>query len=142
MKTLLIIAALTASVYAASFEHMSTNEMMQMRGTVPMENRMDFRKEMQKRIDHMTIEERQEHMKDHPRMMLHHMSNNQMMDMGGHIPQGHHKGFGKEMKNRQQHMTPDERKKYMKSYPHMMEGNYNHMQKGMMHQKGQGMMNN
>ncbi len=61
MKVLIIIAAMIASLYAIDFSHMSTEDMMQMRGSVPMEQRDDFRKEMQKRMQSMTPEERQKY---------------------------------------------------------------------------------
>jgi hypothetical protein len=40
---------------------MSNEEMMNMRGNVPIEQREDFRKEMQKRMQSMTQEERQKY---------------------------------------------------------------------------------
>ncbi len=61
MKVLIIIAAMIASLYAIDFSHMSTEDMMHMRGSVPMEQRDDFREEMQKRMQSMTQEERQKY---------------------------------------------------------------------------------
>jgi len=61
MKILIIIAAMIASLYAIDFSHMSTEDMMHMRGSVPMEQRDDFREEMQKRMQSMTQEERQKY---------------------------------------------------------------------------------
>src|SRR5210317_1790097 len=61
MKYLLIVAAMLASLYAADFGHMSTEEMMKMRGNVPVDQREDFRKEMQKRMQSMTQQERQKY---------------------------------------------------------------------------------
>lgn len=61
MKYLLIITAMIASLYAADFTHMSTEDMMQMRGNVPVDQRDDFRKEMQKRMQSMTPQERQQY---------------------------------------------------------------------------------
>ena len=59
MKYFLLIAAMLASLFAADFSQMSTEEMMKMRGNVPVEQREDFRKEMQKRMQAMTPQERQ-----------------------------------------------------------------------------------
>ncbi len=61
MKVLIIIAAMIASLYAIDFTHMSTEDMMHMRGNVPVDQRDDFRQEMQKRMQSMTPEERQKY---------------------------------------------------------------------------------
>lgn len=78
MKVLIIIVAMIASLYAIDFSHMSTEDMMHMRGSVPMEQRDDFRKEMQKRMQSMTQEERQKYGMQGKGMM----SGQGMMGMG------------------------------------------------------------
>ncbi len=69
MKTLVITLALAAIVMAADYGHMSTEDMMHMRGNVPVEERAEFREEMQKRMQHMTPEERKKYQKNGPNMM-------------------------------------------------------------------------
>ena len=61
MKRLIIIGLLISGAWAADFSHMSTEEMMNMRGSVPVDDRPDFRQEMQKRMQNMTPEERQKY---------------------------------------------------------------------------------
>jgi len=61
MKYLLIIAIMIASLYAVDFTNMSTEDMMQMRGNVPVDQRDDFRQEMHKRMQSMTPQERQQY---------------------------------------------------------------------------------
>lgn len=62
MKRLLIIGLLASATWAADFSHMSTEEMINMRGSVPVDDRPDFRKEMQKRMQSMSPEEQQKYM--------------------------------------------------------------------------------
>ncbi len=62
MKNVLVIGLLASVAWAADFSHMSTEEMMEMRGSVPVDDRPDFREEMQKRMQSMTPEERQQYM--------------------------------------------------------------------------------
>ncbi len=62
MKRLLIIGLLTSATWAADFSHMSTEVMMKMRGSVPADDRPAFREEMQKRMQSMSMEERQKYM--------------------------------------------------------------------------------
>jgi len=50
-----------ASLYAVDFTNMSTEDMMQMRGNVPVDQRDDFRQEMHKRMQSMTPQERQQY---------------------------------------------------------------------------------
>lgn len=66
MKSLISIALLASGVWAADFSHMSTEEMMNMRGSVPVADRPTFQQEMQKRMQSMTPLERQKYkgMKD------------------------------------------------------------------------------
>lgn len=62
MKSVLVIGLLASVAWAADFSHMSTEEMMKMRGSVPVDDRPAFREEMQKRMQSMTPEERQQYM--------------------------------------------------------------------------------
>lgn len=61
MKKLITIALLASGAFAADFSQMSTEEMMNMRGTVPVDERPAFRQEMQKRMQSMSWEERQKY---------------------------------------------------------------------------------
>lgn len=61
MKKLITIALLASGAFAADFSQMSTEEMMNMRGSVPVADRPVFRQEMQKRMQSMTPEERQKY---------------------------------------------------------------------------------
>ena len=61
MKRLLIIGLLTSATWAADFSQMSTEEMMNMRGSVPVDDRPAFQQEMQKRMQSMTPQERQKY---------------------------------------------------------------------------------
>jgi Ca2+-binding EF-hand superfamily protein len=61
MKRLIMIGLLVSGALAADFSHMSTQEMMNMRGSVPVDDRPAFRQEMQKRMQNMTPEERQKY---------------------------------------------------------------------------------
>ncbi|WP_345973983.1 DUF1104 domain-containing protein [Sulfurimonas sp. HSL3-7] len=62
MKTSLIAAYLAAGLcvnaVAADFSSYSTEELLDMRGTVPVEERADFKTELQSRISVMTPEEK------------------------------------------------------------------------------------
>ena len=60
MKRLMIIGLLASAVWGADFSQMSTEEMMNMRGSVPVDDRPDFREEMQKRMKSMSLDERRE----------------------------------------------------------------------------------
>lgn len=62
MKKMIIIGLLASAAWAADFSHMSTEEMMNMRGSVPADDRPAFREEMQKRMQSMSMEERQKYM--------------------------------------------------------------------------------
>ncbi|MBT8349055.1 MAG: DUF1104 domain-containing protein, partial [Sulfurovum sp.] len=62
MKKLIIIGMLAASsVWAADFVQMNTEDMMNMRGSVPLDDRPAFQQEMQKRMQSMSPEERQKY---------------------------------------------------------------------------------
>jgi len=61
MKRLMIIALLASATWAADFSQMSTEEMMNMRGSVPADDRPSFQQEMQKRMQNMTPQERQKY---------------------------------------------------------------------------------
>lgn len=61
MKRLMIIALLASGSWAADFSQISTEEMMNMRGSVPVDDRPVFQQEMQKRMQSMTPQERQKY---------------------------------------------------------------------------------
>ncbi len=61
MKRLIIIGLLASGAWAADFSQMSTEDMMNMRGSVPVDDRPDFQQEMQKRMQSMSPEERQKY---------------------------------------------------------------------------------
>jgi Ca2+-binding EF-hand superfamily protein len=62
MKRLLIIGLLASAAWAADFSQMSTEDMMNMRGSVPADERPAFQEEMQKRMQSMSPDERQKYM--------------------------------------------------------------------------------
>jgi len=62
MKRLMIIALLASAAWAADFSQMSTEQMMNMRGSVPVDDRPAFQQEMQKRMQSMSPQERQKYM--------------------------------------------------------------------------------
>jgi Ca2+-binding EF-hand superfamily protein len=57
----MIIALLATGAFAADFSQMSTEEMMSMKGSVPVADRPAFQQEMQNRMQGMTPEERQKY---------------------------------------------------------------------------------
>ncbi len=61
MKRLIIIGLLASAAWAADFSQMSTEELMNMRGSVPVDDRPAFQQEMQKRMQSMTPQERQKY---------------------------------------------------------------------------------
>jgi hypothetical protein len=62
MKKIMIIAAVATTFgFATDFSKMSTEELMNMRGSVPMDQRPAFQAEMQKRMQNMTPQERQQY---------------------------------------------------------------------------------
>jgi Ca2+-binding EF-hand superfamily protein len=62
MKKVIILALLSSATWAADFSQMSTQEMMNMRGSVPVDDRPAFQQEMQKRMQNMSQAERQKYM--------------------------------------------------------------------------------
>lgn len=62
MKRLMIIALLASGAWAADFSQMTTEQMMNMRGSVPVDDRPAFQQEMQKRMQSMSPQERQKYM--------------------------------------------------------------------------------
>jgi len=62
MKRLIIIGFLASVAWSADFSHMSTEEMMNIRGSVPVDDRPSFQNEMQKRMQSMSPEEREKYM--------------------------------------------------------------------------------
>ena len=69
MKKIITLIAIVTSVFAVNFEHMSTDEMMNMRGNVPSNQQADFQKEMQKRMKSMSPQEQQMFKKNNKNMM-------------------------------------------------------------------------
>jgi len=61
MKKLIIITLIASGAWAADFSQLSTEEMMNMRGSVPVADRPVFQEEMQKRMQSMTPQERQKY---------------------------------------------------------------------------------
>ena len=61
-KTMIISALACMALWATDFSQMSTEELMNMRGSVAPEDRPAFQQEMQKRMQSMTPEERQKYM--------------------------------------------------------------------------------
>ncbi|MCD6654332.1 MAG: DUF1104 domain-containing protein [Sulfurovum sp.] len=59
MKRLMILATLACTAWATDFSQMSTEQLMDMRGSVPVEKRAAFQQEMQKRMQSMSPQERQ-----------------------------------------------------------------------------------
>jgi hypothetical protein len=67
MKKVIILTALLASAtWAVDFSQMSTEELMNMRGTISVNERPAFRAEMQKRMQTMTPTQRQQFMQSSP----------------------------------------------------------------------------
>ena len=67
MKKVIILTALLASAtWAVDFSQMSTEELMNMRGTISVNERPAFRAEMQKRMQTMTPVQRQQFMQSSP----------------------------------------------------------------------------
>lgn len=63
MKKTIIIAALACVVaWGTDFSHMSTEQLMNMRGNVSLDERPAFQQEMQKRMQSMTPAQRQDYM--------------------------------------------------------------------------------
>ena len=61
-KSILITAlAMGMSLFGANYASMDTQELMDLRGTLPVEERATFRKEVQKRVQAMSVEERQKY---------------------------------------------------------------------------------
>jgi len=58
MKKLIFITLLATVAWAVDFSSYSTEELISMRGSVPVDQRADFRAEMQKRIPNMTPAQR------------------------------------------------------------------------------------
>ena len=56
-KSIFLASVLVMSLWAVDFSQISTEELMSMRGSVPVEDRDAFRAEMQKRLQTMTPEE-------------------------------------------------------------------------------------
>jgi Ca2+-binding EF-hand superfamily protein len=63
MKKLLMIAVLACVAMATDYSKMSTEQLMNMRGKVDVNERPAFQQEMQKRMQSMTPDQRQDYMK-------------------------------------------------------------------------------
>jgi len=61
MKRLITLALFASGIFAADFSQMSIDEIMSMRGNVPVADRPAFQEEMQKRMQSMTPQERQKY---------------------------------------------------------------------------------
>lgn len=87
MKTIITLIVIATSVFAVGFEHMSNDEMMNMRGSVPSHQQADFQKEMQKRMKSMSPKEKQMFQKKNKNMMQGqgNMNNQGMMHGGGNM---------------------------------------------------------
>ncbi len=59
MKKIIAVALLASVIWAADFTGYTTEQLISMRGTVAVQDRVDFRAEMQKRIQTMTPQQRQ-----------------------------------------------------------------------------------
>jgi len=66
MKKVIMLALLASGAWAADFSQMSTEELMNMRGTISVNERPAFRAEMQKRMQTMTPAQRQQFMQSSP----------------------------------------------------------------------------
>jgi hypothetical protein len=90
MKKIMIISALACmALWATDFSQMSTEELMNMRGTVSLDERPTFQQEMQKRMQTLTPEERQKY-----------MGSGQRQGMGKGMGAGQGMGQGQGMINR------------------------------------------
>jgi len=59
MKKIILASCLVVvSVFATDYSNMSTDEMMNLRGSIPAEDRDAFRSEMQNRVSNMSDDER------------------------------------------------------------------------------------
>ncbi len=66
MKKVIILALLASAAWAADYSQISTEELMNMRGTISVNERPAFRAEMQKRMQTMTPSQRQQFMQSSP----------------------------------------------------------------------------
>lgn len=62
MKQLALLALIGTLVWSVDFSQLSTDELMKLRGTISPSERPAFKAEMQKRIQDMTPEQRQQMM--------------------------------------------------------------------------------
>jgi hypothetical protein len=69
MKKVIVLALLATAAWSVDFSQMSTEELMNMRGTLSFSDRPAFKAEMQKRMQNMSQEERQQLMKGHGKGM-------------------------------------------------------------------------
>jgi hypothetical protein len=62
MKKLVLVALLATAAWSVDYSQMSTEELMNMRGSISSADRPAFKAEMQKRMQSMSQEERQQMM--------------------------------------------------------------------------------
>lgn len=61
-KSILIAAfAMGVSLFGADYSAMSTEELINLRGTLPVNERASFREELQKRVKDMSVEDKQKY---------------------------------------------------------------------------------
>lgn len=95
-KVIILIALLASASWAVDFSQISTEELMNMRGTISVNEQPAFRAEMQKRMQTMTPVQRQQFMQSSP-------GRGQGMDKG----MNSQKGQGKGIQNRPTFATYD-----------------------------------
>jgi mRNA-degrading endonuclease RelE of RelBE toxin-antitoxin system len=133
MKTMMTLMVIATSVFAMNFEHMSNEEMMNIRGNVPSHQQADFQKEMQKRMKSMSPQQQQMFKNKNQNMMhgqgnmnsqnmmnsqrFEHMSNDEMIKMQA--------DFQKEMQKRMKSMSPQQQQMFKNKNQNMMHGQGN-----------------
>ncbi|OYZ23598.1 MAG: hypothetical protein B7Y23_10070 [Sulfurovum sp. 16-42-52] len=136
MRYILTIMAMIASVYAVDFEHMSTENMMNMRGSVSVDERPAFQQEMQKRMQSMSPEERQKYMQTKGMKQ-----GKGMMNQGQGMKSNQDQNM---MMNKSKGMMNDQSKDMNQSKGMMSQGQgmKSNQDQNIMMNKGKGMMNN
>ncbi|WP_373073432.1 DUF1104 domain-containing protein [Sulfurimonas sp.] len=107
MKTLVTLMLMAVLAMAADYGHMSTDDMMQMQGNVPVDQRAEFRTEMQKRMQGMTLDERQRYQG----MMGNGMMMNYQGMMGNNGINNRGQGMMKQMMVQKFNLTQEQQKK-------------------------------
>lgn len=148
MKALVTLIAMVALAMSADYGHMSTEDMMQMRGNVPVEHRAEFRTEMQKRMQEMTPQQRQKYK---GMMMGGQGMMKQMMVQKFNLTSEQQKKLGKiiaKMQKSQKEyrqsiinmLTPEQKDQFIEKFLQHRQGKMGKGMMGMM--RGQGMMGN